>query len=374
MTDATSMRIMFDHQIFGAQKYGGISRYFYELSNHLANCGHQDVEIFAPLYINEYFASDARVRPRGFKIPQLPRSRRITEAVNAMATRLLVKPARSIDIYHETYYSGTDNAPFSAKRILTVFDMIHERFRDGFMRNDQVYKAKAAAAHRADHIICISHKTQQDLIELLDVDVAKTSVIHLGFALPQQGAVEQSVAPASRPYLLHVGLRAEYKNFERVARAYAASPSLRKDYDLVCFGGGAFTSEEIELFRELAIAEPAVRHVAGDDLALAACYRAAAAFVYPSLYEGFGLPPLEAMSFDCPVVCSNVTSIPEVVGDAAELFDPYDVDAIRHAIERVTDNPARQAQLIALGRARVQLFSWEKCARETLEAYSQSLS
>lgn len=374
MMDAASMRIVFDHQIFGAQKYGGISRYFYELSNHLATVEKQDVEIFAPLYINEYFSRHARVRPRGFKIPQLPRSRRITGAVNAMATRLLVKPARSVDIYHETYYSSVDNAPFSAKRVLTVFDMIQERFRDGFLNYDQVYKAKAKAAQRADHIICISENTQKDLIELLDVDVAKTSVIHLGFALPRQDAVAQAIDLPSRPFLLYVGLRPEYKNFERLARAYAASPSLKKDYDLVCFGGGAFTFEETRLFRQLGISDQAVRHVAGDDGALTACYRAAAAFIYPSLYEGFGLPPLEAMSFDCPVVCSNVTSIPEVVGDAAELFDPYDVDAIRDAIERVAGEPARRAQLIALGRARVQLFSWEKCARETLEAYSQSLS
>ena len=374
MTDATPMRIMFDHQIFSAQKYGGISRYFYELSNHLATFEKKDVEIFAPVYINEYFPDDARVRPRGFKLPQLPRSRRITDAVNTMAARLLVKPARDVDIYHETYYSNVDNAPFSAKRILTVFDMIHERFRDGFMKNDQVYKAKANAANRADHIICISEKTQEDLIELLDIDVAKTSVIHLGFAMPGQDVAAQSSDPAARPFLLHVGLRAEYKNFERLARAYAASPRLRNDFDLVCFGGGAFTTEEIQLFRELAIPEHAVRHVAGNDQALAACYRAAAAFIYPSLYEGFGIPPLEAMSFDCPVVCSNVTSIPEVVGDAAELFDPYDVDAIGAAIERVIGDNARKNELIALGRARVELFSWEKCARETLEAYGRALS
>jgi len=108
-------------------------------------------------------------------------------------------------------------------------------------------------------------------------------------------------------------------------------------------------------------------------LILASYYKAASVFVYPSLYEGFGIPPLEAMSFDCPVVCSNVSSIPEVVGNAGEMFDPYDPDSLRMAIENVVDNDELRQTLIIRGRHRIQFFSWERCAQETLDVYRRVL-
>ena len=91
--------------------------------------------------------------------------------------------------------------------------------------------------------------------------------------------------------------------------------------------------------------------------------------VYPSKYEGFGIPPLEAMSLDCPVICSNTSSIPEVVGDAGEYFDPYDVDSIMSSIERVLQSSVRRAELVLLGRERCKRFSWKRCAQETLAVY-----
>jgi glycosyltransferase involved in cell wall biosynthesis len=96
--------------------------------------------------------------------------------------------------------------------------------------------------------------------------------------------------------------------------------------------------------------------------------------VYPSLYEGFGIPPLEAMSCDCPVVCSNSSSLPEVVGNAAELFDPGSPEAIGSAIERVLNNADLRQSLIASGRSRIELFSWERCARQTMNVYQRVLS
>jgi glycosyltransferase involved in cell wall biosynthesis len=107
----------------------------------------------------------------------------------------------------------------------------------------------------------------------------------------------------------------------------------------------------------------------GNDRKLASFYSGAALFVYPSLYEGFGIPPLEAMSMDCPVVCSNNSSIPEVVGDAAEYFDPNDTESIRKAMELVLNSTARQAELINKGQIRCTQFSWERCAEETLAIY-----
>jgi glycosyltransferase involved in cell wall biosynthesis len=106
---------------------------------------------------------------------------------------------------------------------------------------------------------------------------------------------------------------------------------------------------------------------------LAELYKHARVFVYPSLYEGFGIPPLEAMAYDCPVVCSNVSSIPEVVGDAGQYFDPTSTGEIMAAIERTATEPTLRNTLIEAGRKRIQKFSWEQCATETLAVYRKLL-
>ena len=142
---------------------------------------------------------------------------------------------------------------------------------------------------------------------------------------------------------------------------------------MVAFGGGHFNGREKTLVRSLGLNENQVRQMSGDDAVLCAIYRQASLFVYPSLYEGFGIPPLEAMSLDCPVACSNTSSMPEVVGNAAIQFDPYEVDSIANALEAVVTNSALQADLRQRGRDRLQAFSWDRCALETLNVYRKVL-
>ena len=111
----------------------------------------------------------------------------------------------------------------------------------------------------------------------------------------------------------------------------------------------------------------------GADDILAALYASATAFICPSLYEGFGIPPLEAMSFGCPVACANSGSLPEVVGNAAEFFNPTDEGDMRTALERVVSSPERRQELVRAGSERIRQFSWEKCARETEQVYTRVL-
>lgn len=366
------MKILFDHQIFRWQVYGGISRYAYELALELATSCGQKVRVIAPIYVNKYL-SDApdELNVIGVYMPKLPRTERIYRLINF----ILSWPIQwffSPDIVHETYYSPWRVAPKRAKIVLTVYDMIHERFcMDASMQGPTSHQ-KMLAVQRADHIICISEQTRQDLIELFGVDPSKTSVVHLGFTLTQNESAREDVIPP-RPYLLYVGSRRGYKNFDGLLHAYAASPTLRENLDLICFGGGDFTDEEVNLLHQLELSRENVRHVTGGDAVLASYYRAASVFVYPSMYEGFGIPPLEAMSFSCPVVCSSVSSIPEVVGTAAEMFDPYDSVSIRLALERVVSDSVLRQELIARGMERIKHFSWEKCARETIDVYRRVL-
>lgn len=368
------MRIAFDHQIFGWQEYGGISRYAYELAAGLSTACKQEVAIISPLYVNRYLAhAPQQLNIQGVQVPSFKGSGRVYRAINSLLARSAIKRFAP-DIVHETYYAADGVAPRKAKVVLTVYDMIHERFPEYFSIVSPTRREKALAVARADHVICISEQTRTDLIELLGVPPAKTSVVHLGFSLTAAPQVSIEDGEMSRQFVLYVGSRTGHKNFVGLLNAYAGSRFLMDEFDLVCFGGGELTAKEKELVNQMGIPAGRVRQVSGNDSLLGFYYQSARAFVYPSLYEGFGIPPLEAMSFGCPVVCSNTSSVPEVVGDAAELFDPADHDSIKKAIENVVGNNELRKSLIERGRTRVSCFSWERCARETLDIYRRVCS
>jgi glycosyltransferase involved in cell wall biosynthesis len=367
-----TLHISYDHQVFTWQTYGGISRYYYEIANRIAAMGNE-VEVFAPFYVNEYFRNSCQVRPQGVKIPFLWNiAPQILKIINPSLAYLLLKPRKNIDVLHETYYSLIDWCPKSTKRVLTVYDMIHEKFTNYFSKWNKTQQFKAHAVHRADHVICISENTRRDLISLLNVPEEKTSVVYLGYSLSNDKFYAKTVME-DKPFILYVGARGGWKNFNGLIRAYGCSRFLKDECDLVCFGGGGFNTRELELMESLNIERSKIKHMSGPDKLLADLYSTAAAFVCPSLYEGFGIPPLEAMSFGCPVVCSNTSSLPEVVGDAAELFDPENETAMRCAIETVVSDPEKCQSLVERGYERIKQFSWEKCAHETFNVYNKIL-
>lgn len=362
------MKITFDYQIFDLQEYGGISRYIYELSKELAKT--EDVLVVSPVYKNKYLKNaPADLKIFGCHIRAIRNLGRIRSLFNFVISKIIaiwVHP----QINHETYYANKSVAVRNTKTVITVYDMIHERFVDQFPSTDPTRKQKEIAVNRADHVICISEQTKKDLIELLAIDASKITVVYLGFSMSVNKSEIEKLDYA-KPYLLYVGNRDGYKNFSNLLKAYAASLTLKENYDLICFGGGIFNQVELDLIKSLDIANGSVRQISGNDALLAAHYQSALAFIYPSLYEGFGIPPLEAMSYECPVICSNQSSIPEVVGDAAEFFNPYDCDSIKTAIEKVVQDTESLKTLITRGKKRLDYFSWEKCAKETLEVYKK---
>lgn len=361
------MRIAFDYQIFAAQRYGGVSRYFYEIASRMSRLDGQSVEIIAPLYVNEYL-KHGDLKATGVYFPPIPRTSIVVKAISTILSNMLCRLRSEIDIFHETYYSVGDSKPNKALRVITVYDMIHEKFPEKILPNDATRYVKASAIRRADHIICISENTRKDLIEILGLEKEKTSVVYLGSSLCVSNGLVKELG-GRKPYILYVGARWSHKNFNTLLNAYANSNYLSKEFDLYCFGSNNFTRSEVCLMASLGLTENSIIHLSGSDNILADLYSSAAAFVYPSLYEGFGMPPLEAMSCDCPVVCSNTSSLPEVVGDAAEMFDPTDEEALRVAIERVVFSETYRQELTCRGRARLAYFSWDKCAKQTLDVY-----
>jgi glycosyltransferase involved in cell wall biosynthesis len=254
---------------------------------------------------------------------------------------------------------------------LTVFDMIHERCPESFSAADPMSSIKARAIRRVDHLFCISENTKRDLLDILDVPEEKVTVTYLAADPLPDVHVPIRHLTGDMPFLLFVGGRFGYKNFMSTLRAVATSQWLRDNFRIVCFGGGALTQAERALIVELGLASDSVVQFGGPDTLLAALYREAVALVYPSSYEGFGIPPLEAMSVGCPVICSNASSIPEVVGNAGVFFDPADVEAQRAALESVLQASEIRSSLIAEGYVRYKHFSWARCASETLAAYRE---
>lgn len=368
------MRIAFDQQIFLLQEFGGISRYICSLSEALSRIQGVEARIFAPLHFNGHLQQMSRQQVFGRRAPRVPKTFRFVSALSKHLAHQAIGRFHP-DIVHETYFSKESTGPRGSCRVITVYDMIAERYPSEFPGTDFT-ETKRESVFRADHVLCISENTRRDLVNLFGVPEDRTSVVYLGYdrLVPDTERTGVSgMAAGMPPFLLYVGSRGGYKNFESLLRAYAASGWLRDNFSIVCFGGGALSRVEIELIGTLKIEQNRIVQLGGGDDVLADLYQQAAAFIYPSLYEGFGIPPLEAMSLDCPVICSGTSSIPEVVGDAGEYFDPEDVDSVRVAIESVLQSISRQSELIAKGRERCATFSWERCARETLEIYRRLL-
>jgi len=246
--------------------------------------------------------------------------------------------------------------------------MIHEHFPEQFRGVDRLIpELKKKAVERADHLIAISESTRDDLISYLGVAAEKITVIPLGssFAAPLPSAVAKS---QGRPYLLYVGLRGGVKNFSRFLRAFSQSTLFRSGFEIVAVGGGELTTEEKSLARRLRV-ESCVHQVQADDQQLARLYSQAALFVYPSLYEGFGLPLVEAMRCGCPVACSHTGSMAEIAGDAARYFDPEDEGEMQTVMESIVQSIPLCQTLRQRGYEREKRFSWESCVARTAELY-----
>ncbi|HEY9857846.1 MAG TPA: glycosyltransferase family 1 protein [Stenomitos sp.] len=361
------MQITYDFQIFAWQRYGGISRYFYELITRMPTLSEVPVSLFMGLHVNEYSFDahrDQFTRFFGVKHHLPKRMSRLASLANlALFQGFLKSTPRTI--YHPTFYRPLQDG-FKGKRILTVYDMIHEIFPEYFP-GEITAEWKRRSIPQADGIICLSESAKQDLQRYFDVPSEKIQIIHLANSLE---IPVTSPSLVGRPYVLYVGTRAGYKNFPMLARAFAQVRSLRKEFTLVCFGGGAFTPDEQDLFRSLGI-EASVANYQGPDGMLANLYRYASAFVYPSLYEGFGFPPLEAMAYGCPVLVSRASSIPEVVGEAGLYFDPREADDLSHQLERLLADDSLRQTLAKRGTERERRFSWDRCAQETLAFYQR---
>lgn len=367
------MRLLYDHQMFALQRFGGITRIFIELARRMSARDDCSVYWHRGYHLDGYDISDFQSRlARYWSIDRPPPliGRWPRERINRHAFRWFSRTIPGgVDIYHPSYFDANLlEIPKARHLAVTVYDMILERFMADQPRVQSQIDGKRRMVERADLVFVISEHTRQDVIELLGVEPERTVLAYPASDIASFQAAPLPPEISDQPFLLYVGPRTKYKNFGVLLEAFHQSEWLRRGLQVVCLGGGPFLAPELAKMDEYGLTDR-FHQLSGDDRTLKALYERAVALAWTSRYEGFGIPPLEAMQVGCPVVCAPTSSMPEVVGDAALLFDPEQPDDLAEQLSRVTGDSALRIRMIERGRARAGLFSWDQMADATLDGY-----
>jgi glycosyltransferase involved in cell wall biosynthesis len=378
------MRIGIDCSLVPGNRTG-IGQYCHQLVHALSRVDHDNQYLLYPAF---YYTFHPHYRQAS--LPQTANMRVAFQQLSPFLLRVL-RHSRSpwfirelllgqVDIVHGTSFSAPRLRNRHKRLIMTIYDLsflVHPEFhREENVRH--ALQGTREAISRADAIIAISHATRQELIDRLNAPADRIVVTQLA-AGSQYVRIEDSRRKTQvrekyqlpPDFILCVGSIEPRKNIARLLEAYARLTSaLQKDVQLVIAGGTGWLNTDIYLTVCRLGLETRVHfigYVEENDLPVV--YSLAEVFVYPSLYEGFGLPVLEAMQCGVPVLTSTVSSLPEVAGDAALLVTPTEVDDISQGLRRLLENADLRAEVRARGYQRAREFSWERCARETLAVY-----
>ncbi len=362
------MKVLLDPQTFLIQKFGGISRLFVEVWKRSVD--NKEIQFECPLiYSENYHLNESGLEPKNiFNVLHNCHFRGIGRVKDVLKANSIGKTNKKLktqqfDVFLSTYYDTyfldhLGKKPF----ILTVYDMIHEIFPEHFINDTKTVSQKKLLIEKSDKIIAISKQTKKDILRFYpNVHSDKIEVVYLS------QTIMDNVLPIAKElpqnFILFIGNRGAYKNFKLFAEA--ALSLLKKDPSLfiVCAGGGKFLDKEIKMLQDLGIDKQAIQKDYKDS-ELASFYKAAKVFVFPSAYEGFGIPTLEAMKCGCPVILANSSCLPEVGGDAALYFENDNKDSLANAIGKILSDDQLRKELIAKGYEQVNEFSWDKTAEE----------
>lgn len=369
------MHIGIDAHALGARQ-GGNETYIKNLILALAELDQQNQYT---IYFSEPVAArEWRERWANFTVRLLPSPTPLVRVPIALAFELRRRP---VDVIHVQYTAP----PFCSMPIVTtIHDLAFEHFPETFTRRGktQLRLTVRRTARRAAHVLTVSEFSRQDIIKTYRMPPEKITVAHNGCEAlftppPSSTAIDEAETIKKKfgitgDYLLAVGSLQPRKNLIRLLRAYARLRSQYKDFQpqLVLVGRRLWLYQEIlREIRQQGFARDVIVTDYIDDRDLPGLYRSALALVYPSIFEGFGLPPLEAMACGTPVITSNTSSLPEVVGDAALLIDPYSEDSILQALLKIVGDEQLRSRLSAAGIQRARQFSWQTAAKKTLAVY-----
>ena len=350
--------------MFSMQKYGGVTRYFCNLMQNLPHGMEYELPIVYSEnhYLREMMVSDLKQIScmSSFRV-----KRRVYYFFNDRLSRKRIKEGE-FDLFHPTYYSTCFLKSIRKPFVLTVHDMIHEKFHELFSPYDRTAEQKNALIDKAEHVIAVSQCTKNDIVDLLGINPEKISVVYHGY--------ESFATPANRlfdNYILYVGERKNYKNFNFFVKAVAPLLVQNRELKIVCTGM-PFSKEELQLFSDEKIQNQLIQ-LSANDSQLASLYKYALSFVYPSLYEGFGIPILEAFKNRCPVCLSNASCFPEVAGKAACYFDPHDRDSILEAVSKVVNDGGYADTLRDEGEKKIEEYSIKRMVDSTCNIYHRCI-
>lgn len=368
------MNVTYDAQVFSFQEYGGISRYYCELIKQFSLMDGIEPSLIIEYSNSHYLPELNSVHIKHFFPTYRFKGRNeIIKLLNRKFVRRNFHPKSRPDVFHPTYYDPyfldlLGDIPF----VLTIYDMSHELYPQLFSKFDFTTNNKKNVSAKASRIIAISEHTKKDIVTLLNIPDSKIDVIPLAttLSLPK---MDNAIFPLPLNYILYVGKRNTYKNFSFLLNAMKALSQININSSLICAGGGNFSAQERKDINRLQLSDKIIQ-MAVDDNVLAYLYSKAQALVFPSLYEGFGIPILEAFTCGCPALLSNRSSLPEVGGDAALYFDPESVPSLVERLAEVIENKALADDMKTRGLNRIKLFSWENTALKTIETYKKALS
>lgn len=376
------MQIVFDTIIYSLQKSGGISRMYNEIIPRIVMFGN-DVSIeylvtkkpiqYLPFFdnscskkvtIHNVTVGEKCFRPRRLWHKTYPRIKEIAGLISLGDTRK--------KIWHSTYY--TDLMGWRGKKIVTVHDMIYERYQDIFFEQDnqELREMKRKTVFNSDVVVCVSNTTKQDLLEQFSGLNKKINVIYHG-ASDFFSYIEKEKIPEQYridfPFILYVGRRDRHKNFLELLKAYSQWKANKEIKLLVV--GQKWQENEIRIIGELKVQNKVILLEGINDVQLLYLYNQANTFVYPSLFEGFGIPLLESMACGCPIVASRIPTTIEIAKDIPFYYTIGNIDELLRALSRGADCKKQDDRILS-GFDRIKDFSWDKSAQQFYEVY-QSL-
>ncbi|MCF0183385.1 MAG: glycosyltransferase family 4 protein [Bacteroidaceae bacterium] len=384
------VKVLIGNEAFDAQTHGGVTRCFCELMRRMPSSVETQVGVLTtenvylrqmgvpslderlaqmPLYSPSLRKLFYKIYKRGVGIRcHQPFAGKRTSP-NAIYNCYLVG-RQDYDVYHPTFFDQRFLRHIGRKPfVLTVHDMIVELFRDKYVRSDnQQIVDKAALIPLASHIVAVSECTKRDLMDLFHVPEERITVIYHGS--DEQPTTFGLQSPIDAPYLLYVGQRYENKQFDRFVEGSADFLRAHPEVKVVCTSVG-FNKEELALLDRLHLKDRFVHRFVADDSELMSLYHHALAFVYPSLYEGFGIPILEAYQAACPVMLNHASCFPEIAGDAAIYFhlDGEHSDLTESLTQMYAMTADERKTLIDKQRERLSRFSWQRSAEQLAEVY-----
>lgn len=362
------MKVLFDHQAFSYQNFGGVSKYYFELMRNF------DLETKAEIalkFSNNEFALELGLKATPFFARKNFIGKRFI--MNLLNKTCLTPGIRAgnYDVLHATYFDPYFINLTSKPKVITVHDLTFDIFPQYFKSYDfSKHSNKAKCLNAVDAIIAVSENTKKDIIKYYHIPEEKIQVVYHGVNMLKKSSAEIENMPDK--FILFVGNRYGYKNF--VFFIQSISPLLLNENDLnvVCIGGGQFSEQEKYLFNSLGIFDQ-LKFVSFSEERLQWLYANALLFIFPSLYEGFGMPILEAFSNNCPVAVSNRSCFPEIAGDAALYFEPDNKDSILDIVSSLVYDSSIRESFKVKGAKRVEQFSWKKAAVETVNFYKKVL-